>query len=112
MCLYRAELSDVSAADDGLVAEPSAAVRHRPDLVERLDAKGAPQPVSSLQVGHRHVKFPDRPWYRQKREPSLADRLTTLRRLSWEEHFRGLLPKTRLVKTSLAQITEFLALAG
>lgn len=64
------------------------------------------------QVGHRQVKFPDRPWYRQKREPSLADMLTTLRRLSWEEHFRGLLPKTRLVKTSLAQITEFLALAG
>src|SRR6188474_1375231 len=62
------------------------------------------------QVGRRYVRFPDRPWYRQKREPSLADMLTTLRRLSWEEHFCGLLPKTKVVKTSLAQITEFLAL--
>jgi len=61
---------------------------------------------------HDQVKFPDRPWYRQKREPSFADMLTTLRRLSWQEHFRGLLPKSRIVKKSVAHITEFLALAG
>lgn len=64
------------------------------------------------QRGWREVKFPDRPWYRQKREPSFADMLTTLRRLSWAEHFVGVLPKTSIVKKSFAQIAEFLALAG
>lgn len=64
------------------------------------------------QHGHQHVKFPHRPWYRQKRDPSFADMLTTLRCLSWQEHFRGLLPKTSVVKKSFAQIAEFLALAG
>lgn len=64
------------------------------------------------QHGHRQVTFPDRPWYRQKREPSFGDMLTTLRRLSWTEHFQRLLPGTRVVKTAFAQITEFLALAG
>ena len=34
------------------------------------------------QVGHRHLQFPDRPWYPHKEEPSFADMLTTLRRLS------------------------------
>lgn len=64
------------------------------------------------QTGHKHLRFPDRPWYLQKREPSFADMLTTLRRISWQEHFRGLLPKTSVVKKSFTQITEFLALAG
>jgi hypothetical protein len=64
------------------------------------------------QRGHQHVKFPDRPWYRHKREPSFADMLTTLRRLSWTDHFRGLLPENRMAKKSFAQIAEFLALAG
>ena len=39
------------------------------------------------QVGHRYLRFPDRPWYPQKKEPSFADMLTTLRRQSWNEHF-------------------------
>lgn len=64
------------------------------------------------QVGRQHLRFPDRPWYRQKREPSFGDMLTTLRRLCWQEHFRRLPPKTRIVKNMLAQITDFLALAG
>jgi hypothetical protein len=38
--------------------------------------------------------------------------LTTLRRLWWKEHFRGVLPKSRVVKKSFAQIAYFLALAG
>jgi hypothetical protein len=42
--------------------------------------------------GHRQVRFPDRPWYRQKCEPSLADMLTTLRRLSWEAELSVLAP--------------------
>jgi hypothetical protein len=35
--------------------------------------------------GHRHVRFPERPWYRRKREVSFQDMVTTLRRLSWQE---------------------------
>ena len=64
------------------------------------------------QVGHRHLQFPDRPWYRQKKEPSFADMLTTLRRLSWQDKFRGLPCKSRLLKKALAQIVDFLSLAG
>jgi hypothetical protein len=63
-------------------------------------------------TGHKHVRFPHRPWYRHKEEPSFADMLTTLRRISWEEYFRHLPIKTRIAKKSLAQITDFLALAG
>jgi hypothetical protein len=43
------------------------------------------------QVGHLQVQFPDRPWYRHKQEPSFADMLSTLRRLSWVEQWRGVL---------------------
>jgi hypothetical protein len=35
--------------------------------------------------GYQHVRFPERPWYRKKREPSFQDMVTTLRRLSWLE---------------------------
>jgi len=41
------------------------------------------------QEGHKWVEFPDRPWYRKKQEPSFADMLSTLRRLSWLELFRS-----------------------
>jgi hypothetical protein len=64
------------------------------------------------QVGHRHLEFPDRPWYPRKEEPSFADMLTTLRRLSWKDKFRTLPVKSGLVKKVLAQIIEFLSLAG
>jgi hypothetical protein len=64
------------------------------------------------QTGHRFVKFPDRPWYRKKHEPSFADMLTTLRRKSWQDNIQGLLPKTGIVKKRFTQIAEFLSLAG
>jgi len=64
------------------------------------------------QEGHRYLQFPDRPWYPWKEEPSFADMLTTLRRLSWQEKFRTLPIKSRLAKKALAQIIEFLSLAG
>jgi DDE superfamily endonuclease len=64
------------------------------------------------QIGHQHLQFPDRPWYRQKREPSFADMLTTLRRITWEEHFQQLPAASRVVKKAFAQITQYLALAG
>jgi hypothetical protein len=64
------------------------------------------------QVGHRHLQFPDRPWYRRKQEPSFADMLTTLRRLSCQEKIRTLPLRSRLAKKVLAQIIEFFTLAG
>lgn len=64
------------------------------------------------QAGHRHVQFPDRPWYLHKEEPSFADMLTTLRRLSWQDKLRTLPLKSRVAKKLLAQIIEFLSLAG
>ena len=64
------------------------------------------------QTGHRHVRFPHRPWYRKKKEPSFADMLTTLRRLSWTAFCQGALTKRGVSKTVLAKITEFLSRAG
>ncbi len=62
--------------------------------------------------GHRHLQFPDRPWYRRKCEPSFADLLTTLRRASWLERIRTLPWPSRLVEKYLAPLIEFLSLAG
>jgi len=62
--------------------------------------------------GHRRVKFPERPWYRTKEEPSFADMLTTLRRQSWETIYRDSVPKRGLVKKAFDQLTWFLSLAG
>jgi len=61
---------------------------------------------------HRYLKFPERPWYRQKREPSFADMLTTLRRQSWEEKLRDLFAHPRRLKKQLAEIIQILSLAG
>jgi hypothetical protein len=36
-------------------------------------------------IGHKWVRFPERPWYQRKREASFQDMVTTLRRRSWEE---------------------------
>ena len=64
------------------------------------------------QVGHRFLSFPHRPWYRHKSEPSFADLLSTLRRVSCEEKTQTLLPKQSLLKTWLTQITELLSRVG
>jgi hypothetical protein len=64
------------------------------------------------QQGHRHVRFPKRPWYTKKKEPSFADMLTTLRRLSWTELLAGSLTKRGVQKTLLPKMTEFLSRAG
>jgi SRSO17 transposase len=64
------------------------------------------------QAGHRFVRFPDRPWYRKKEEPSFADLLTTLRRVSYEEKTERLLPKRCRLKTWIAQLTELLSRTG
>jgi hypothetical protein len=59
------------------------------------------------QSGHRFLRFPHRPWYRRKKEPSFADILTTLRRVSYQEKTHTLVPQRCRLKTWLAQLTEF-----
>jgi hypothetical protein len=66
-------------------------------------------------VGHRFVQFPDRPWYTHKSESSFADLLSTLRRVSWQEQhqkYRRMPFRSRQLKKLLAQLTEFVSLAG
>ena len=58
------------------------------------------------------ICFPFRPWYTKKQEPSFADMLTTLRRVSYEEKTQQLLPKQCRLKTWITQLTEFLSRAG
>jgi hypothetical protein len=63
-------------------------------------------------TGHRHVKFPRRPWYTRKKEPSFGDMLSTLRRLSWTELWQGAAGDQCQTKKILAQMTEFLSRPG
>ncbi len=63
-------------------------------------------------VGHELVRFPVRPWYRRKQEPSFADMLTTLRRVSYDEKTEPLPPEQSRLKTWIAQLTELLSRAG
>jgi len=64
------------------------------------------------QVGHRFVQFPVRPWYPRKQEPSFADMLTTLRRVSYDEKTTPLVLEESGLKTWIAQLTELLSRAG
>jgi hypothetical protein len=64
------------------------------------------------QEGHKLIRFPNRPWYRRKAEPSFSDVLTTLRRVSYETINHTLAPKQGKLKTRLAQLTEALSRAG
>jgi hypothetical protein len=64
------------------------------------------------QIGHQSVRFPLSPWYPKKREPSFADMLTTLRRVSYQEKPHGLPSKQSPLKTAIAQLTELLSRAG
>jgi hypothetical protein len=62
--------------------------------------------------GHRSVQFPFRPWYKKKVEPSFADMLTTLRRLSYDEKTAGLLHDQTRLETWIIQLTELLSRTG
>ena len=62
-------------------------------------------------VGHELVRFPVRPWYCRKQEPSFADMLTTLSRVSYDEKTEPLLPERSGLKTWIAQVTELLGRA-
>jgi hypothetical protein len=63
-------------------------------------------------LGHRFLRFPFRPWYPKKEEPSFADMLTTLRRVSYDENIAPLLPNRCRLKTLIPQLTELLSRAG
>jgi SRSO17 transposase len=64
------------------------------------------------EIGHRFLRFPWRPWYLQKEEPSFADMLTTLRRVSYDETTAILLPQQSPLKTWITQLIALLSRAG
>lgn len=63
-------------------------------------------------IGQLHVELPHRPWYPQKKWPSFADMLTTLRRLSFEEKLTRHKNSGGVQRHAIAQSTDFLSLAG
>lgn len=63
-------------------------------------------------VGHLLVRYPKRPWYRHKAEPSFADMLSTLRRVSWQEHLQPLLPPQGALKNQVLDLVEFASRAA
>jgi hypothetical protein len=64
------------------------------------------------QHGHEYVQFPERPWYLNKSEPSFADMLTTLRRVSWEDRISPVRPHSTVWKKSVDLLTYLATLAG
>ena len=62
--------------------------------------------------GHRHMRFPERPWYRRKREASFQDMVTTLRRLSWEEKIAEVVPRNGPHAEWVAEVAELAARVG
>lgn len=62
--------------------------------------------------GHRHVQFPYRPWYRQKREPSFADIFSTLRRRTWTNILWGGHSQPPPTKIALPQLANSLCRAA
>ncbi len=63
----------------------------RPYCGQRPGGRIVVQPGSGWyhQVEHQWERFPDRPWYRRKKEPSFADMLSTLRRRHGKTFLRG-----------------------
>ncbi len=64
------------------------------------------------ETGHELLKFPERPWYQRKREPSIQDMVTTLRRQSWLEKFAEVLPPGGPHDNWLAEVAELAARVG
>jgi hypothetical protein len=63
-------------------------------------------------VGHLLVQYPERPWYRRKTEPSFADMVSTLRRVSWQEQFQPHLPPGGVLRNLLLTLLDFASRAG
>ena len=63
-------------------------------------------------VGHLHLSYPERRWYRHKEEPSFADQLSTLRRVSGEEQLHPHLPPGGMLRNLVVRLLEFASRAG
>lgn len=63
-------------------------------------------------VGHLLVRYPERPWYRSKAEPSFADMISTLRRVSWAEQLLPLLPRQGVLTNRVLRLLDFVSRAG
>jgi hypothetical protein len=64
------------------------------------------------QHGHAQVQFPERPWYTHKSQPSFADMLTTLRRVTWEDKISPVRPRSTVWQKSVDLLTYLATLAG
>ena len=64
------------------------------------------------QVGHAVLEFPERPWYKNKTEPSFADMFTVLRQASYEEKTATLPLKKTHDKSWLARLIQLLSRSG
>lgn len=62
--------------------------------------------------GHEQMRFPQRPWYRRKCEPSFQDMVSTLRRLSWEEKIAEVVAVNGPHQNWVAEVTELMARVG
>jgi DDE superfamily endonuclease len=63
-------------------------------------------------VGHLELRFPERPWYRRKREPSFQDMVTTLRRKSWQDKLTEVVAPNGPHKKWLGTVVEWAARVG
>jgi hypothetical protein len=62
--------------------------------------------------GYKWLSFPERPWYPWKAEPSFADMLTALRRLSWLEKLRVLVGKDSPHNKLVEELAELASRVG
>jgi hypothetical protein len=62
--------------------------------------------------GWELLSFPERPWYKKKKEPSFADMLTALRRQSWLEKLEQLVLKGSPQEKQAAQLAELASRVG
>ena len=62
--------------------------------------------------GYEWLRFPERPWYPWKTEPSFADMLTALRRLSWLEKLRVLVGKDSPHNKLVEELAELASRVG
>jgi DDE superfamily endonuclease len=62
--------------------------------------------------GVAYLRFPERPWYQGKKEPSFADMRTTLRRLSWSEKLAQLAPRGSPHEKLAGELAELASRVG
>jgi hypothetical protein len=62
--------------------------------------------------GYPWLRFPERPWYRHKREPSFQDMISTLRRLSWQEKIGEVVSADGPHAKWVAEVVELAARVG